>query len=107
MFDLEKFLDVFGEANIKCNQLYSGSNEIPDFETTLRGATAVELLEAAKKRGSINYEKRVRPTSRSEIIVGFGEGRATREIELIWWPNLYQSKHGKLTIRYFIGKANV
>ena len=41
-------------------------------------ATAHERLEAAKQRGKTNYQERMRPTSRSEIIVGLGEGRATR-----------------------------
>ena len=28
------------------------------------------------------------------LIVGHGEGRATREVELIWWPALYKiSEH--------------
>jgi hypothetical protein len=59
-------------------------------------------IEAAKRRAYIPNPKR--PTSRSRIIVSEGEGRATRELELQWWPNHYKVKFGKLTFRFFVQK---
>ena len=105
IFDVDTFLEVFGDENIRTHQLYSGNTEIAD--EIMEGATAEELLEAANERGNVKYEERVRPTSRSEVIVGYGEGRATREVELIWWPNMYTSAHGKLTVRFYVSKRNV
>lgn len=43
-----------------------------------------------------------RPTSYSSLVVGTGEGRATRESELIWWLDLDTSvlNYGKLSFTY-------
>lgn len=45
----------------------------------------------------------------SEITVNEGVGRRTREIELIWFTNLFsQEVHtGKLMLRFFVSKANI
>ena len=59
-------------------------------------------IEAAKRMASDITTVRV--TARSSIVIG-GEGRATRELELQWWPNLFQSQYGKLTIRFFVEKV--
>ena len=43
--------------------------------------------------------KRRRPSSKSLLQVGLGEGRATREVEIIWWPNLYTvTAYGQMII---------
>lgn len=40
------------------------------------------------------------------MVVGHGEGRATREFEVIWWPDLFSdSTHGKLTLRFYVSKV--
>ena len=54
-----------------------------------------------------NQTMRMKATSKSEICVGYGQGRATRELELIWWPSLYTSSHGKLTIRFYVQKLGL
>ena len=44
---------------------------------------------------------------KKEATVGFGEGRATREVEIIWWPNLYTlTEHGQMTVRMYIEKCD-
>lgn len=71
-----------------------------------------EAVEAAKRRAFSRFTskpaERQTPTSLPEIVVSTGEGRATREVELIWWPNMYQSlsgDYGKLTVRFFVLKT--
>ena len=70
-------------------------------------ADPVQALLAAKRKahGAI---PRARITCISNIIVGYGEGRATREIDVIWWPNLYHtSLVGKMSIRLFVSRVHL
>ena len=82
---------------------------INDEETNDFPAVSVEdfdpraAIEAAKRRAQVR--NLLRPTSRSRMTVGEGEGSATREFELQWWPNLYKVNFGKLTFRFFVQKS--
>ena len=49
--------------------------------------SAEEEIARAKQRAHVPGNKRKRPSSKSSLVVGYGEGHATREIEIIWWPN--------------------
>ena len=76
--------------------LFGNSDEVHDvFEMPAKEAQAYEKAKARKQDS--------RPTSRSYLDIGPGEGRCTRELELIWWPSLYSrcSECGKLTFRFF------
>ena len=47
------------------------------------------------------------PTSISKVICKETEGRATQELEIIWWPNLSQTTScGKFQMRFFIHNAS-
>ena len=110
LFDLQTFLDVFQGFNVNRRILFCGENEMPhSTEAEVNEGSATELIRAALERGNTIYSWRIRTTctSRSELIVGLGQGRATREAELIWWPDLYKSDHGKLTVRLFIEKVKL
>lgn len=101
-------MEVFEEFNVKHTMVFSGERELSRSEANIDvGRSAIQLLEAAIQKDNMDYSQRVRPTLRSELVVGLGQGRATREIELIWWPDLYESGHGKLTLRFFIEKVNL
>ena len=70
-------------------------------------ADPVQALLTAKRKahGAI---PRARITCISNLIVGYGEGRATREIDVIWWPNLYHtSLVGKMSIRLFVSRVHL
>lgn len=68
-------------------------------------------VEAAKQRAFSRFTGspavRQTPTSRSEMVVSVGEGRLTRELELILWPNMFRrnGSYGKLTVRFFVSKT--
>ena len=63
-----------------------------------------EALAAAKSRAH-RPGSRSRITAQSNLVVGHGEGRATRELDLIWWSNLYNSINvGKLAIRIYVSR---
>lgn len=57
-------------------------------------------LEAVKKRRIAKKASLV-----SKIIVGIGEGRATKECELMWSPIFETSTNGILTVRIYVGKV--
>ena len=49
-----------------------------------------------------------RLTVKASLEVGPGQGRTTREVEVIWWPDLYSTtRNGKLSIRFYIKKVTV
>lgn len=82
----------------KPQALFSNDNEVPD----LSEMEAEDGLELAKARARTPA---ARPKCRSSIDIGIGEGRSTREVELIWWLSLYSSSpYGKLSLHFFIKK---
>ena len=82
--------------------LFRNSDEVPDISEM----SAEEALAYAKARAR---KQDSRPTSRSYLDIGPGEGRCTRELELIWWPSLYSrcSEYGKLTFAFFVRKTSL
>ena len=42
-------------------------------------------------------------TCRSNLVVGYREGRANRELDLVWWQDLYNTAMlGKMCIRLYV-----
>ena len=71
---------------------------------TVTGASAIALAKAKATNGNISNVQQ--PTCEASLVVGEGQGRATREFELVWWPNIYTNKQrGKLICRYYVGKV--
>jgi hypothetical protein len=111
-FDFEKFADCIHEQSVvtlKESVLFSGTNEIVEANLTLD-----EEIEAAMRRDpwSTNTEAEIqhnmRATLHSSMEIGEGEGRATREIEIIWWPDLFKlTQNGQLTLRFFLKKISL
>lgn len=67
-----------------------------------------EALAAAKSRAHNKKVSKDRITCKSNIVVGYGEGRATRELDIIWWPNLYRTNVlGKMCIRLFVSRVQL
>jgi hypothetical protein len=93
LFDFETFVSCLHEQSLitpKDSVLFSGSNEVEEAMSTLD-----EEIEAAVQRDpwstSAENKPNRRPTLHSSIEVCEGEGRATREIEVIWWPDLFKA----------------
>ena len=107
IFDINQFTNVLGEQNLVTfhpEVSFSGEKEYRSEPTEV--LTAEEEIEQAKQRGRKAVDQRRRLSSKSTLVVGYGEGRANREVELIWWPNLYTFfNHGQLAIRIFIEKC--
>lgn len=71
-------------------------------EETSSPQTGRLALQAVKLRANGGGKGRQSPTMQLQVIVGRGEGRAKRELEIIWWPELLSpTNQGKLTLRFY------
>jgi len=61
--------------------------------------------ESSAKSRAHRQGSRSRITAQSNLVVGHGEGRATPELDLIWWSNLYNCiNEGKLAIWIYVSR---
>ena len=107
LFDIQIFMDAMEKQNtlaVKEKVLWSGDLEVSAISMTVDPR---EALAAAKNRAH-GQGPRNRVTCQSNFVVGLGEGRATRELDIIWWPNLYNSAAlGKLGIRLYVNRVEL
>lgn len=94
-------------SNVHCEQStvglclsksFNGTTEISTSKRQLLGRAA---LEAAKSKTTAKLS-----TLRSQVDISTGQGRATRECELIWCPVFDSSTSGMLVLRMFVGKVH-
>ena len=108
IFVEQLFREVMEEQRLvplKFSALYRNDNEIAD----LAEMDVEDAIAMAKARAKKNIRDTGKPTSRSTIEIGHGEGRYTREVEFIWWPTLYSqtSGHCKLSVRCYLKKVSL
>lgn len=103
IYDAELFktlLEDQSTAHFKSGALFRNDKEVPD----ISNMNVEDAIAFAKQRA----RQSSRPTSRSLMEIGLGEGRKTREVEFIWWPSLYSySSYGKLTVRFYVKKTSI
>ena len=108
LFQLDPFLDALEEQDLvpfNEKRLFA-SNEICEESPTSLSAED-EIARAKEQAHAPTGRKRKRLSSKSLLTVEYGEGRATREVEIIWWPNLYTfTEHGQMIIRMYIEKCD-
>lgn len=96
-----RLLEEQDMLQLKTGALFRNDTEVPD----ISDMDVEDALAFAKRRAK---QPVARPTSRSVLEIGLGEGRTTREVEFIWWPNLYSfSSYGKLTVRFYVKKTSI
>ena len=107
LFRLEQLVSALEEQPLVSlqRQLLFEGNEISSSQGDL---SAEDEIARAKARVHTPAEKKKRrPSSKSLLQVGLGEGRATREVEIIWWPNVYTvTEHGQMIIRMYVQKCD-
>ena len=86
-------------VELHVSKAFSGSKEMEHPALQLSGRAALE----AAKRKRVHQQASLK----SELICGNGEGRATREFELIWSPIYDFSGNAMLTIRIYVGKVHL
>ena len=100
--DLNTALGKQSGITLNLKKTYLGDKEVTA-RSNEGGRTALEIAKARAHGQSASMLL----TLQVQIVVGRGEGRATREFELIWWPELFStSKHGKLTLRFYVSRVN-
>lgn len=107
---IDRVLSENGALALQQSESYAGFNPLPADVQQEKQLSIRERIIHARQRGAAGYLERVKdtPTSKSTINCGWGEGRTTREIELIWWPQLYQiSQYGKVQLRFHVNKCNI
>ena len=92
VFSLAPFADALHEQNVielKESVLFSDQNEVVEKEFN----NPMDELQAPKNRTYWSNSSKPQPNKRASykasLEVSEGEGRKTREIELIWWPKLF------------------
>lgn len=110
IFNLELLTNALAEQDVA--ELQSLAAFRHGVEVNFQQFTSTQAaVEAAKQRAFSRFTGspavRQTPTSRSEMVVSVGGGRVTRELELIWWPNMFRRNggYGKLTVRFFVSKT--
>ena len=107
LFDITKLkeaLEIQDVISLKVAVFWSGEVQVAN---NLAVADPIEALLAAKRKAH-GQASRERITCRSTLVVGYGNGRATRELDIIWWPNLYNTGLlGKLSIRLHISRVEL
>lgn len=103
--ELNDVISALGEQStvpLTLKKSYLGDKEVAESNEP---QTARQALQAAKERARSKTANKT-PTMQIQIVVGHGEGRATREFEVIWWPDLFSgTTHGKLTLRFYVSKV--
>lgn len=107
-FDISDMIAALGQRSgvtLHLKKAYLGDKEVADCTMhPLDGKTALEAAKAKAHSRSTGKSA----TQQLQIVVGHGEGRATREFELIWWPEMFStSNHGKLVLRFYVSKVNL
>ena len=97
--DVQLALSEQSAVGLCLSKSFNGNTEVNTDEHQLSGRAA---LEAAK-----NKTTATQPSLRSQIDISNGQGRATRECELIWSPLFDSSTSGMLTLRIFVGKVHL
>lgn len=108
VYDEQLFRELLEEQQIitaKVEALYQNDSEVADISQM----DVEDALALARERAKKNVRKAGRPTSKSTIEIGYGEGRCSREVEIVWWPTLYSrtSCHGKLSVRFYLKKVSM
>ena len=99
MGDVQRALSEQKTMQLHPSKVLSGSKEMEDPAPQLSGRAALE----AAKRKRVHQQASLK----SELICGNGEGRATREFELIWSPIYDSSGNGMLTLRIYVAKVHL
>lgn len=92
-------------TTLTTNKSFKGEEEIVDCNPVR--LTGMSAIAQAKANASGPTRQQCQElTYRASFVVGHGEGRATRELEVIWWPDIYTNQQrGKFSLRLFVAKV--
>ena len=97
--DVQLALSEQSAVHLCLSKSFNGTKEIPSSGQALSGRAALEAAKAKRTAKQASLQ--------SEIIIGVGQGRSSRECELIWYPIFDTSNKGILTVRTYVGKVHL
>ena len=107
MYDIHWIKRILSQEKgipLKMEETYSGNQSVP------KGGSMEERKAIARSSGLGGFidSLQKRPTSISKVVCKEREGRATRELELVWWPNMLKSSRcGKFQLRFYVEKTSL
>ena len=107
MYNIQWMREILNQNEgipLKTEETYSGNQSFS------KGGSMEERKAMARSSGLAGFINGLqnRPTSISKVVCKEKEGRATRELELIWWPNILQrSRCGKFQLRFYVQKTSM
>lgn len=104
-FEEDSFQCVFASCSreIKMDVAWGGDVLVEENAMDI-SEDPIAAISAAKRRAKDKHTANI--TCRSSIVLGRGEGRATRELEVKWFPHIYRKdlECGKLCLRFYVAK---
>ena len=106
-------LEAQGKVKLNSNVAFRHFEKVntPTPSTPALQLTMKQKIARAKANASsLAYPERVEqtPTSRISLVVSEGEGKATREAEIIYWPELYKATRCcKFQLRFYVMKCEL
>lgn len=88
MSDIVTALGERSRVPLNLKRTYAADKEVAESSSPLTGR---EALEAAIARARVSVTSSQSPTMQLQVLVGQGEGRATQEFEITWWPELFST----------------
>ena len=106
-FVQEEVKAVFNASSmpLTTKKSFRGEEKVEDCNPVrLTGMSAI--AQAKANASGLTGQQRQQPTCRASLVVGYGEGRATCEFEVIWWSDIYTNQQrGKLALRLYMAKV--
>ncbi len=105
---LKRVLEAQGKVKLDSNIAFHHFEKV-NASTSSTPLTMKEKI-ARANASTLAYPERIEqePTSRITLVVSEGEGRATREAETIYWPDLYNTTRSyKFQLRFYVMKCEL
>jgi len=106
-FELEEVKAVFNNSSMPLarSKSFRGEEEVADCNLVQPTGTSA-IAQAKANTSGLTGQQSQQPTCRASLVVGNGEGKATREFEVIWWRDIYTNQQrGKLALRLYVAKV--
>lgn len=110
---LRTVLEGQGKVKLNSNVAFRHFEKVntPTPSTSALQLTMKQKIARRKANASsLAYPERVEqtPTSRISLVVSEGEGKATREAKIIYWPELYKATRCcKFQLRFYVMKCEL
>jgi hypothetical protein len=106
---LKRVLEAQGKIKLDSNVAFRHFEKVNACASSTPLTMKQKIARAKANASNLAYpEHEQAPTSRISLVVSEGEGRATREAEVIYWPDLYKTTSSyKFQLRFYVMKCEL